>query len=270
MNPQQLVLFVLSCDAYQDLWEDFFNLRDRYWPDCPYEWYLVTEEADFKHENVTVIKCGKDLNWSGRLRFAINKIDSPYYGIFLEDYFITDKIDNAIIENLLKIMKDNAVTFINTSDVFYNCIGRKELDYYKENLIIIPNHKVYGISTESGIWSKQYLLEKLGDGDYSAWQFEIDRVNEAKSENGLGGFNLCDDRMPFHVSILPVVIQGKVYPAARKFFQRNGYEFMTNRDNMTFKQVLLFDMKMKFSNMKHGKKVLKWLASKILGIKFFT
>lgn len=270
MNTQRFVLFVLSCDAYQDLWDDFFNLRDRYWKDCPYNWYLITETADYYRNNVEVIKCGKDLNWAGRLRHAINLVDSDFYGLLLEDFFICEPIKNNIINELIDIMSENDVTFLNTSDVFHSIIGMKEKSFFKDHLIIIPPHRRYGVSAQAAIWQRQYLLDKLGEGDYSAWQFEIDRVLEADSAEGLGGFNLCDDRMPFHVCRIPVVIQGKIYPPSRKFFKNQGYVFLTKRKNMSLKQCFLYRLKVKCSRSRFGKNSLKWLASKILGMKFFT
>lgn len=35
-----VAVVVASCDAYADLWEPFFRLFRRYWPDCPYPVYL--------------------------------------------------------------------------------------------------------------------------------------------------------------------------------------------------------------------------------------
>lgn len=270
MGKDDLVLLVLSCDAYSDLWDDFFNLKEKFWKDCPYKFYLVTESKTYNRSNVEVILCGNNLNWAGRLKYAIDKTNAKYYGIFLEDYFISSPINNSIIFDLLETMKQHNVTFLNTSDVFYNCINMKNKEYFLPHLIKIPNNKKYGLSTEAGIWERNFLLDKIGHKDYSAWQFEIDRVNEAKTETGLGGFNLCDDRMPFHVSIEPVVIQGKIYPPARKFFHKIGYNFISNRQNMNYKNVLIFKLKSKMSNIKYGKKLFKWIGEKFLGQKFFT
>ena len=55
-------ILVLSCDKYKYAWDDFFNLRDIFWPDCPYPWYVVTESEDYDRKDVEVIKCGTDLN----------------------------------------------------------------------------------------------------------------------------------------------------------------------------------------------------------------
>lgn len=268
MKNKELVLLVLSCDGYSDLWDDFFNIRDLNWSDCPYKWYLVTESKDYVRTGVEVIKCGKEMNWAARFRHAVKLIDADYYGIYLEDYFIDTKVDNTIIKDLIDTMVENKVTYINTSDVFFNCIKMKNKRYLKEHLIIVPNNKKYGISTESAIWEKNFLLEKIGEGDYSAWKFEDDRVFEATTPEGLGGFLLCDDRQPFHASIRPVVIQGVVYPPARRYFKKMGYNFLTKRENMSWFQVFLYKLKQKFSHLKHGKKQLKWFASKFFGMKF--
>ena len=108
MRNKTLSMLVLSCDAYSALWGDFFNLRDKYWPDCPYKWYLVTESKDFQRDGVEVIKCGKDFNWAGRLRYALHLVDTKYVGIYLEDYFISAKVDNARIEKMLILMEKNS------------------------------------------------------------------------------------------------------------------------------------------------------------------
>lgn len=271
MAEQKLVMLVLSCDGYSDLWDDFFNLRDKYWADCPYKWYVVTESKDYQRDGVEVIKCGKEFNWAGRFRKAVQSVDAKYFGIYLEDYFITKKVDNSIVADLIDVMDHYRVTFLNTSDVFFNTIGMKEKRYFKEHLIIIPNDRIYGISTESAIWEKEYLLKKIGENDYSAWQFEIDRVNEAKSPEGLGGFNLCDDRMPFNVSTIPVVIQGVIYPAAKKFFEKEcGYKILSPRKTMGLWQVSKFRLKEYCSRAKYGRKLMKWVGTHILGYKFFT
>lgn len=263
-------LLVLSCDNYSDLWLDFFSLRDKYWANCPYKWYLVTESKDFNYERVEVIKCGKDLNWSGRLRKAINSVSSPYLGVFLEDFFITDCINNRVVEELLRTMEGNDVSLINMSDVFHTILDNKTLKYYAPHLLHIPNNLLYGISTASSIWDRQYLLDKLGEGDYSAWQFEIDRYNEAKSEKGFGGLLLCDDRMPFHVSEIPVVTQGMYTPAAIRFFRKKGITVNSgHRKVMSEWEYFIFALKLRLSKVKTGKRFLRWIGKSFFHQKYF-
>jgi hypothetical protein len=271
MNNIDISMLVLSCDKYKDLWEDFFNLREKYWPNCPYKWYVVTESEDFEHNGVEVITCGKEMNWAGRYRKAVQYVKTPYIGVFLDDFFISETIDNELISYLIDQMKEHHITYINMSNVYKSIIGMTEKEYFADHLIRIPNHQRYGISTEAAIWDRTYLLQKLGDGDYSAWQFEIDRCKEAETEKGLGGLLLCDDRMPFHVSIIPVVIQGMFYPDTIKEFKKKGYTInVGSREVMPLNKVWSYKLKVYFSTVKRGRTQLRWLASHLLGMKFFA
>lgn len=268
---KDLSILVLSCDGYSDLWDDFFNLRDVYWNDITIRWYVVTESKEYCREGVTMIHCGKEMNWAARFRKAVEIVDTPYIGIFLEDYFITDTVDMNRVKYLLELMKREGVTYINVSDVFKNIIDMPNKEYFTESLIKIPNHKRYGISTVSSIWEKSFLLQKLGTGDYSAWQFEVDRCHEAVTPKGLGGYLLCDEKCTFNVSTIPVVIQGMFYPDAIRYFRRKGYIIDTSqRMVMPFKQVLLYKLKAQMSKVRFMRKQLKFIGSWLFGVKFFT
>ena len=175
MNDVGITMLVLSCDNYSDLWDDFFNLKERFWPDCEYEWYIVTETKHYQRRGVEVIQCGRNLNWAGRLRYALGKINTPYVGLFLEDYFMISRINNDRIKAYVELMSSDKISFITLGNVFHHITGLPNKEYYKEHLIIIPKHLKYGIDTSAAIWDKEYLMNKLGDSDYSAWQFEVDR-----------------------------------------------------------------------------------------------
>lgn len=271
MKTKQISILLLSCDSYSDLWNDFFNLKERFWPDCEYQWYIVTETSDFYRTNVEVIKCGKELNWAGRLRYAINAVNTPYIGIFLDDYFITAPINNKRIKSYVELMIKEKVSFLNLSNVFHHITDLPNKEYYSDHLIVIPKHLKYGIDTSAAIWDRDFLLEKLGYEDYNAWQFEVDRCEEAASENGLEGIILCDDLLSFNVSEIPVVIQGTLYPEAITYFAKKiGYNIQTSRKRMTYINVLKYKLKVKASRVKHCRRLLKWIGSHLLGYKFFT
>ena len=265
----RMAMFVLSCDKYSPVWNDFFNLKDRFWGDCKYPWYVVTESMDYERAGVTVIKCGKGLDLAGRLKKAALSVDAEYISIFLEDYFIDSKVDNGVVDSLLQLMDEKKITTINVSEVFKWIINQRNKQYLREHLIIVPPHLRYGISTEATIWRKDFLLEILGDEDCSAWKFEVDRSREAASPNGLRGFNLVDDRMPYHVSRIPVIVHGGFYPRAIRHFRKLGYNINTSVfPTMTWKQVILYDLKHYSAKIPFGHKYLKWIGRNVFGMKF--
>lgn len=266
----KMSIVVLSCDAYSDLWDDFFNLKEKYWPNCNFQCYLVNNSKQYNREGIIVIN-GGDKDWSSRFRIAIEQIESPYICTFLEDYFISATIDNNLINELLDFSEENKVSFLNLDDGFQHIINLKNKEYYSHNQIIIPKHLKYGVDTAGAIWDKQYLLRKLGKGDYSAWQFEKDRCIEALSNEGIDGLILCDDRKPLNISVIPVVIQGKFYPPAIKFFKNKGYNInYSQRKIMTKKEIFMYKLKIRCAKIKYGRTLIKKIASTFLGYKFVT
>lgn len=264
-----MVIFVLSCDKYKDVWEEFFNLRDRYWPDANFSWYLVTESEVCDRKDVSTIVGGGD--WSTRLRNAVNKVDAPYICTFLDDYFISSRVDNQLINDRLKLMMEYKVSFLNMDDGFDHIQKMPNLEAFCENVIRIPKHAAYGVDTAGAIWDRNYLLETLGDGDYSAWQFELDRCNEAKTEDGLKGLILLDKCQPLNISKIPVIIQGAYYPPALRFFKKKGYVVNCHgRRVMSSWDVFVYWLKRTCSKAKHGRKLMKWLGTRVLGIQFVS
>lgn len=267
----QLSILVLSCDNYCDLWDDFFNLKEKFWPECPYQWYVVAESKDYERVNVNVIKCGKELNWAGRFRKAVQSVDTPLVGVFLEDYYINAPIDNERIKGLVDLVIEKGVDFLDLGNVFKHKINQPNKQYFADHLMIIDKHLRYGLDTAAAIWKKEYLLEKLGDGDYSAWKFEADRCAEAASKDGYKGLILVDDRISFNVSEIPVVVQGMFYPPIIKDFRKRGYEIDTSkRKIMSGYQKFKYDFKRWCGRIPFGHKFMKWFGTRFLGYKFFT
>lgn len=267
-TDNRMSVLVLTCDAYSDLWNDFFTLKERYWPDCPFQTYLVTESKPYEREGVTVMQMGKNLNWSGRLREALKKIETPLILPILDDYFIYKKIDNGIILEDVDFCLGQSVSFLS--------LQRKKImqnpnRQYYDKYVIIPKHEKYPVDTASAIWSRMYFLKKLGNEDYSAWQFEVNMCNEAKSEQGIDGLLLCDERKPINITEVPIVIQGKFYPLGIKFFKKLGYGIdVSNREIMSAYEVLKYRLKVKLSQIKFGRRQIKYIASNFFGYKFFT
>lgn len=47
----QTAYVVLSCDSYNDIWEPYGELFNRFWPDCPYDCFLATHHIVFDKKN---------------------------------------------------------------------------------------------------------------------------------------------------------------------------------------------------------------------------
>ena len=79
-NNFKAAILVSSCDAYEDVWNPFFALFKKYWPNCKYNIYLNTESKMFSYDglNITCLHPGeseKQISWSNRLKQALLQVE---------------------------------------------------------------------------------------------------------------------------------------------------------------------------------------------------
>jgi len=267
MDKHKLSILVFSCDAYSDLWEGFFNSMEYYWKDIPYECYLVNNKKQFDKKGVTVLN-GGDGDWSARVRVTLENLKTPYVMTFLDDYFICDKIDNEKIRDVLSYVESEKIDYyqldITDKEDYY-----KWVNYKKNYLYDIPKTRDYWVDTSIAIWKKDFFLELLGNEDYSAWKFELDRNDDAKHpERYKSKICVFDSRLL--VSMCPMVIQGKYYPKSIKFMQKKGFNIhIGNRKVMSKKEVFMHELKRYFSKIYFGRNFLKSIGRK-LGFTFMS
>lgn len=150
----------MSSDGYDDCWEPFFKLKEKYWPNCPYKTYIVTEGKKCKYAE-TIISEGC---WTTRLREALKLIDNEYVLLMLEDFFIRDYVRQDIIDSI-ELDKDTAVYNFELSHV------ADESDWYLKE-----NNTFYMNSCQPSIHNRLKLIERL-QSDQSAWEWELTRLN---------------------------------------------------------------------------------------------
>lgn len=263
----QLSILVMSCDKYYGIWDDFFNLKEKFWPDCPYKTYLATDSREYAREGVETIHFGNIREWSKCVRSAVSSIKTPYVCLWLEDALICRKIDSAVIESDLEYVLDNRVD--------YFCIEIKrrfnpaEMSEVAPHIRVIDPHQRYGVDTAVAIWERNYFLDKLKK-DCDAWQFEVDRCSEAASPDGIKGITLYDERHPANVSEVEVLRRGELRPEAIAFFESIGYHLNTEDLPIMSKwNVFKEKVRQKASRIRFGRRILKRIG-KFLGFYIYT
>lgn len=167
MNKEKMVILINSTDSYSDIWDMFFDSFFKFWPDCTFKIILLTNELNYKRENVDCFTSYKGANWSERINFNINRINSKYIFLILEDHILTKKIEN---ESILKILeeiqkfKDFGYVRLNQSKIKMG----KKID---EKYLLIDKSYPYNLSTLEAIWSSNFLFE-LTKNKWNPWEFE--------------------------------------------------------------------------------------------------
>jgi len=166
-DPKDNVAVVLvSCDKYQDLWQPFFSLFQKFWSSCPFKLYLISNEKSFDYPGLTNILVGKDISWSDNLINALKQIKENFVFLWLDDLFLIDYVDTEKVVLLFQWAINSEVNY-----VCLNALPKPDKSYNDLVGIISPG-SLYRVSTVLSLWKKGILLELLKPGE-TAWQFEI-------------------------------------------------------------------------------------------------
>ncbi|MBR6339291.1 MAG: hypothetical protein IKR63_04070 [Alloprevotella sp.] len=178
MDKNRLAVLVTSCDAYQDIWDPFFTLMNRYWADISYNVYLNTEHLEYsKNFDNFIVKSlnntsSKKLTWSERMLSVLDRIEEEYVFILVEDFFLRENVQTDLIEKLLEMMDEDKNicqfqlfgTRINcdkgVSNVMSSSIQMDKIERGKAKVVFVPT-----------IWRKSILKKWLRPHE-SIWAFE--------------------------------------------------------------------------------------------------
>jgi hypothetical protein len=180
----QTSVVVISCDAYQDLWEPFFAFFRKFWTDCPYKVYLTSNQQEFNSPGISVVKSGIPSDWSSELLVALEQIPGDYILVMLEDYFMRKPVDTNFIRDAENLVRGQNADYLKVT-----CFPSKynELWPYKKmesdpRFARIINGAKYEVCLQVAFWKKEFLKSILTRGE-SPWQFEIEGSKKAARNN---------------------------------------------------------------------------------------
>lgn len=156
-------LVILSCDKYNDTWEIFWKLKNKYWKDCPYKVYIATENKTCSYFN-TIKTQG---SWTKRARDTLQKIDTKYVLVMMDDFFIRNKVDQGRLNTIESHFKDNVACF-DLQQPYSTQIEESDLEGFK----IKSGDCTYKCSCQPALWDRLKLIELLS-GDKSPWEWEL-------------------------------------------------------------------------------------------------
>lgn len=174
MKDIRATILVNSCDSYEDAWYPFFELFKTFWKDCNYPIVLNTESKAYKDSDLDIKSyCLYSINdcvpYGKRLLEHLDRIDSEYIIMMMDDFFLRAQVDNKKLEYYLDyIAKNPEVAYISfdaveddlniDDDCLQDCLLRPRVGQYKVNL-------------QSGIWRKNKLIKYIKPHE-NPWEFE--------------------------------------------------------------------------------------------------
>ena len=236
MISDKCSVVVNSCDKYEDAWMPFFKLAKKYWPNCPYRYYLNAERKSFKLDGVDVSVLnlkdsiiGQQVAWGKRIKDCLKRIDTPYVILFLEDFFLQAPVDQKELERCINLME---------KDKKYTAIYFKQIDGFTEvydkepKYFLMSENIMYKLNLQAGLWRKADLEALIGDDD-SPWSFEFVAQNRLEGQEKIFLCSRAGTHYDYEGAVFPYLTgrstgygiwTGKWLWNNDKLFKKNGIQ----------------------------------------------
>ncbi len=241
-----LTILGVFYDEYEDLWQDFINLVHLNWPDLPFE--LVIADKTFcsdsgLYSKVNFITCGKDAEFSKKIQMSLKRIKTDYVLLLLEDFFISKKIDNNAITEILDFIEENNIVYYTMPIPSF--VASKEKQLFKregKKIYKLSGKNEYVLNCQPAIWDKRFLSLCIGNLNYNAWVFEGLYSKKAfiRKQKIL---EKCVVDYSNPLNIVHGVVQGKVINKTKEYLAVNGYDLKTKRNCLTKKEESIISLK---------------------------
>lgn len=215
MTDNSLSIIISSCDSFSDLWDGHIRLLERYWADRQAaKTVLVTDKPTSKaYDNISILAAGERLEWSERLKAALDLVDTEYVFITLDDYFLIKQVDNQRINELIGIMQENSIDYIRLYK-HPRRATKKQIAGYK-GVHWVDTSQMYCVNMYAGIWKTEFA-RYCADCCLSAWEYEVALPEMAQSYHAVCA---VDNNRDFE--ILDVVRKGKLLHKSARYFKRH-------------------------------------------------
>lgn len=226
-NISKIAVLVISCDKYSDLWEPCTKMFSKFWPDCEYDKFIVSNFKDCNQIGFSNLQIGNDRTWSHGLKMAIERLNDKYEYVFtmVEDYFFVEKVDNSYVKAMFDTfvaLDGNFLSLFKLPSKLSNCN-----EYFGELENIIPYRQSIGFT----LW-KTKTLNAILDENENAWEFEKNGVIRGfQYDKFFGSYK--------NYKVMNLVIKGKLVPSEYKIIKSYFPDIEILRPKMTHKEFII-------------------------------
>lgn len=165
---KSVAIIVSSCDAFFDAWRPFNSFMRRFWPDCPFEIFLITNELQVRSSRVLALPVGPDRGWSDNLLKALDRVQKPYVFYMQEDYFLTGPVRDEQLANDFAQLIDSGA-----SSLCFRARSNPDPGFepLNDRFGIVPINSDGRTRCQVTLWKRNVLRSILRPNE-TAWNFE--------------------------------------------------------------------------------------------------
>ena len=229
-HDNDVSLLVVSFDAYQDVWNPYFHCLFKYWPDCPYPIFLGSNSRTYPDHRVKSIQIGPDLDYSTNLLAMLDRIETPWLILWIEDLLLSSPINTSRLSNLIADAQNHQAGYLKLSANTPWAFTKNKA----QEMGPVPKGIKYRATIGLSLWKKDVLVRLLRPGE-SAW--EIERNGSLRSNTFNEPFYCLSPNVKSNPPILFVnaVIKGLWNREALSFLEKEGLgDCIPNRQIQSF------------------------------------
>jgi len=160
-------IIISSCDAFSDCWGTFLHGIRKYWADCPYETFILTNKKTFSDSIVKALPIGKDRGWACNILKAIDLVGAEYTLYGHEDFWINARVDTSAIQDYVQLLVENKADYIRLYPA-----PEPDMEFTQDKRLgIISDSSPYRASLQFALW-RTSVFKNLIRPDENAWEFE--------------------------------------------------------------------------------------------------
>lgn len=218
LSFNDVTIVFCSCDTYSDLWENFFKLLKKYWPEYDGEIILNAESKAFRYEGFYIsepLNCEKNVSWSDRLSLSLKRVRTPHVLLFLDDFYLKDRVDCVAFAKTLEYMKSNPNT---VSITYLKEPGGVKKVHGLDGFLERNQFSVYKMTAHITLYRTDYL-QKILKYNENAWEFEVNGTIRSWFKRGrfFCPVDNCNAIFPYDFGSL--VIRGKYLKVVKEYFE---------------------------------------------------
>lgn len=226
-SSSKIAVLIISCDKYSDLWEPCTKMFNKFWSECEYDKFILTNFKEHNKDGFKTIQIGHDRSWSNGLKIALNRLENNYDYVFtmVEDYFFVEHIDNNYMSKMFNLIIDNNSDFLSLFKL------PSKLQKANEYFGRLENHIPYRQSVGFTLWKINTLINILDENE-NAWEFEKNGVIRGfEYPNFFGSYK--------NYKVLNLVVKGKIVPKEYSLFKSFFPNLYVDRPFMSRREIII-------------------------------
>jgi hypothetical protein len=212
-------IFLSSSDAYSDVWELFFMLFKKYWPEYNGTIFFNTQEKEVQIDGLNIVctKLGHLGSFGKEMRACLDIIDSDVVMIMCIDYIFMGKVNDEKVREYFEYFKQHNLDTLNFQ--YYNSINQFETEH--PDLILVAPPALHFFNYQIAFWKKSVLYEMVLPYEnpwtsewYGARRAEVMKIKQVLVKESVGS--------PINYHQSGCLAKSKWHPVAVEFLKREN------------------------------------------------